>query len=349
MPNRSSALCTTRRAPLTESLDRVWESLDTSGTTQAGYVRLRLSASSCCPMYAARNLSTNNEALMLEVRTASLPKGVEYPMSIGFLVAATPLEPGPKGKTRLALDVTESRFRDVFRALAQDVVASVVSADSEERAVKAFVARLDRWQAFLRKHGASGLTEKQQHGLFGELYFLSEHLLGRLSEVDAVTAWEGHQRANQDFRFEKGALEVKATCANTPTTFNVSNIRQLDETAHASLFLYLVLLEPSTSRGESLVMAVERLRARLSDAAVERLNAGLVDYGYLHVHESLYERPLYVVRQEQSFRVVPGFPRLLEKDLPAGVHEVRYEVSIAACARYSVPLDEVSRELLSHD
>jgi hypothetical protein len=66
--------------------------------------------------------------------------------------------------------------------------------------------------------------------------------------------------------------------------------------------------------------------------------------GYLDVQASMYATG-YAVRALQLFRVGPGFPRLLERDLPPGVGDVRYTVALAACQEFEVSTAELHAAL----
>ena len=44
------------------------------------------------------------------------------------------------------------------------------------------------------------------------------------------------------------------------------------------------------------------------------------------------------MRGERTYQVRRGFPRLLEVDLPAGVGDVNFAVSLAACEPFAAPV-----------
>jgi hypothetical protein len=56
------------------------------------------------------------------------------------------------------------------------------------------------------------------------------------------------------------------------------------------------------------------------------------------LHAVRYASPGYAVRRQDTFRVGPGFPRIIEADLPKGVGDASYSMSLAACQSFSVPL-----------
>lgn len=322
-----------------------WDRLKAEGVDGTGYIRLRISEVSSCAAYIARRLEDGHEAIVLEVETATIPSEPVYPKSVGFSVTPQALTPGRNGKTRLILSLSDSHFRSVFLALGEDIIASLEDAADSRAAIRAFIGRLERWQAFLRKHGATGLSLFERRGLFGELLFLKERLLERCSGRSALSAWVGWKGMNQDFQFSNGSVEVKTTGSNTPHVFHVSNIRQLDSNCAVNLFLWLLMIEESEAGNVSLPELVESIRSAISDLERHTFDHALTEVGYLDEHRDLYTSPKYTVVTARMFEVREGFPCLNESLLPVGVEEVKYQVAVAACLPFECAEDEALESL----
>jgi hypothetical protein len=328
-------------------ISAVWDSLTPSTTTDNGYVRLRLPSITACATYVARHIGDELEAVILEVATSALPAITAYPQSVGFVVVSEPLEHGRAGKTRLILSLTHVRFRDVFRALCEDVTRNLLFATSETEAASIFVSRLVRWQAFLRKHDPGGLSLEQRRGLVGELILLQKLLLEGVSSESAVMAWTGCRGTNHDFQFSCASIEVKTTGSNTPHAFNVSNAGQLDDSGVEALFLHLVIVDESEGGAASLPELVQSVRLQLADAAAGEFDDSLREVGFLDVHSELYSSPRYTVRSNRYFHVVSGFPRLLGSTLPEGVEDVKYRVALAACTPFETQWQQIVDQIQS--
>ncbi len=322
-------------------LTDAWEKLHAHAEDEQGFVRLRLNSVGACATYAARRISNGLEALILEISTASLPKLVAYPHSVGFEILSEPLEPGRSGRTRLLLSLTNARFQDIFYPLCADVVRYLSMAVSETEAVRSFISRLVRWQAFLRRYDPGGLSLEERRGLFGELTFLSDLLLHGLASHEAVHAWKGSKGANHDFQLRSGNVEVKATSANTPHSIRISNVGQLDEQGVSALFLLLIILDENESGQASLPEMIHWIRSNLDGTAADDFEESLIDAGYLDLHAEIYSSPRYTVRSRRYFRVQDGFPRLLASTLPSGVEDVRYSVAVAACVAFECNEEQV--------
>lgn len=326
-------------------LAQAWSRL-TPGQVETGYVRLRLPGITSCAVYAARRAGDGAEALVLEITTDALPATPGYPSSAGFEVSAEPLQPGRAGRTRLVLVLTDERYRDVFRSLCEDIVRTITATSSEADAARAFVSQLVRWQAFLRRHGPGGLSPEERRGLYGELAFLERLLTQGVTATGAVRAWTGCRGANQDFQLPGGSVEVKTTRANTPHSFRVSNIAQLDDRAAGVLFVHLVQVEESENGEQSLSELIESIRQRLDDSALLEFDDSLADAGLPKGQEDAPASPRYTLRARRYFRVGEGFPRLLDSALPPGVEDVGYSVAIAACTPFECEELQMLRQVL---
>ena len=326
-------------------LEAAWARLKVGGDPGGGFVRLRLDGVKACAAYAARHAVEGTEALVLEVRTASIPPVDAYPEAAGFTVTVSPLEEGRAGSSRLVLALVEERFRDVFHSLVQDVVGVLGGVADEKGAVSAFTARLARWQAFLRQYGPDGLSLVARRGLFGEIEFLQRCLRSGSGVAGIVDSWKGYKGANHDFQFRRGNVEVKATSAVTPHAVHINNIKQLDDHGLESLHLCVVLVDEGEGGTESLPEKVEAIRKALGTPVRWKFDECLVEAGYLDKHAGRYASPRYSLRGIRCFRVEDRFPRLLDPTIPRGVENVEYLLALAACGPFEADVDSVIRHL----
>lgn len=318
-------------------VDDIWDRLRSHGDLNSGFVRLRIPTVTACGLYAAKNIDSGAPALVLEVATPSLPGDIDLPRSTGFEVSAVVISPGRRGRTRLILELLDSRYTDVFRSLCADLTDRLTAATDEPAAVRLLVSRLVRWQSFLRDHGPEGLSLQARRGLAGELGFLRDELLPRMGEVGAE-CWMGWSGANHDFQLPASSIEVKTTVANTPHSFRVSNVGQLDDTSTPALHLCLTAINESENSGETLPEMIEAVRQLLDGTIREEFDDRLLQTGLLPAHFHLYLSPRYTIRWRHLYRVTEGFPRLLASSVPAGVEDVEYAVAVAACAPFATDL-----------
>lgn len=233
----------------------------------------------------------------------------------------------------------------VFASVADDICEAVRMLDASEDLAETVSARLGIWKTFFDEHGLDGLSPEARRGLYGELWFLRERLTPVTGIEDAVRAWAGPHRAQQDFTLHGVAIEVKTTVAVQHRRVSIASARQLDDAGLRSLLLAVVSLSEQ-DRGETLpeiVRDVEQ-RAASAGAAVTMLyREALRAAGYLEADAPRYATG-HVFRALQLYQVREGFPRILERDLLPGIGEVRYQVELGACAPFLV--DDTSLQQL---
>ena len=335
------------------SAGQIWDELATAGDwaeREDGWHLRRIYPDADSDIFVALRHPGSVPALLVEVDAAAVGMVGDYPSARGFELYPETVTPGPRGRTRLCLVLADARYRDVFEVLVNDASDRIARTPGERESVKTFLARLHIWQNFMKKHGAEGLTEEAQIGLFGELSFLADHLIDRLPAHDSVNAWKGPTGGHQDFDIGGRCVEVKSTTVIPPVSVNIASMTQLDETLVELLPLTHTSLVLDERNGESLPELVDRLRTTIHDqdvSALDGFNAKLIEAGYLDLHRELYADTRYRRRETTFFKVSEGFPRIMAKDLRGGISECSYTVLLTACAPYEVEVSEAIAAFLN--
>jgi hypothetical protein len=247
--------------------------------------------------------------------------------------------------------LTDDRYRDVFTEVVQDVVRAVAGATTG-CALDALCGRLRRWQRFLEVSDPGGLSGERQAGLYAELHVLKHTLAATIGTARAVAAWTGPTGTPQDFQVARAAIEVKASRGGEPQFIQVTSERQLDSTGVDALFLvHLALDSRQAGTGQTLVELVDSVRMDCSDNTHARmeLDDRLLLAGYDDLHRPLYETTRYSPRRFDVYKVVDGFPRLTEADLPTGVGHVTYRIPMPACQAFLCPVEELRAAVKTKD
>ena len=332
------------------NLSTLWQSLDEDARrAEAGYVLRRLATDTeHFDLRLAVIAPERTRALMIRfAKDAQDP--MEIPDSTGFSLSTVTLPGDLSGTTTLELRLRSRIYADVFDALVRDLVESSSDATTEADAVVRIVDRLKRWQMFIARTAPDGLSRSEQIGLFGELCVLRALVVPALGILAAAEAWTGPAAKTQDFQHGGVAIEVKGSAAQQPQYVRISSERQLDDLGVAKLYLAHVSLDERRGSGETLPELVESVRALCETArAATLIETRLFDVGYLDEHAHRYQETGYELRRLGTFLVAAGFPRIVEDDLVAGVGDVHFSISLAACEPFSVTAEAVQFALTKH-
>ena len=293
-------------------------------------------------LFAALEPGGKRRVLLLPLSGARAPGRRHWPRIAGL----EPVNVAVSGEPHVGVALKDVCFADVFDALTVDLSRRVEAALTSNEALSALLGQLARWQKFLTA-ATDGLSTESQRGLWGELHCLSAELVPRLGPTEAVDGWKGPARAHQDFQFRRGAIEVKTTTAKQPQSVRITSERQLDDQAWPALFLHVLFLEEHEGAALTLPRLVETVRAKLAAdlAAREKFEDALLSAGYLDAHASRYATLGYAVRAAHWFCVAGDFPRIVENQLPAGLGEVGYALSLAACTAFRTTARRALRSL----
>ena len=239
----------------------------------------------------------------------------------------------PDGQWALLLSLVLPELSGIFSLLCDDLVACSSQLPTGSPGAAFVGRRLANWRRLLEEGAPALLAPGEVRGLFGELWFLHQYLLGRLGINDAVQAWGGPFGADQDFQAQSDTWEVKTIRPDAPEIF-IASERQLKTNDRTLTLTVLALSESSEGKGRSLNDMVADLRRAVADNASARdaLDARLDAAGYLVRDE--YIAPKFVITSARTFLVEKDFPRLIPPSIPLGILDVRYKIALEACSAH---------------
>ncbi len=331
--------------------DALWEEMERADHGSGrGLLRRRIEHESRFDLFVAIEKPSNERALLLETEENLADVESRFPPLRGIqcVVHTDELRPG---KGSLEIRLRHDQYRELFSVLVLDLVDTVLSMSSDGVAIEALLDRLHLWQGLMEKHGLEGLGAEAQKGLYGELWFLCTHLGEAIGLDVAVRAWRGPDGTDQDFQLAGRAVEVKTTSTAGPQVVTISSERQLDGSGMVALLLFHVSLRMTTGSGYTLNSLVDELRERLGTRNPVRMTfeGMLMKSGYLDLHRYRYEDTVYQIRDQNLFRVEQGFPRLVEREMPDGVGNVRYSLALAGCAAFRMETSNLKTVFESDD
>ena len=250
------------------------------------------------------------------------------------------------GRSELTVTLTSLDYLELFRALCADLISSTrfMTRANQEHALSTVVARIVRWQEMLRGMRGSVLRPGEQLGLFGELVVLRDIFLAHTDAFSALSAWRGPSGAEQDFQFAGWLFEVKSQMATSDKLIQVSSEHQLDLISGKIVLLHQVFDISDATAGagctlREMVDEIRRLVVNSSPAAADLLHARLMEAGYEPLDE--YDVLNLALIRRVPYEVAESFPRLSASDLPLGVNNVRYDLSLEACSTFTVDEKEI--------
>jgi hypothetical protein len=233
----------------------------------------------------------------------------------------------------------ERQLESVFQELVTEVLRRLESGQAASLAVEGAVRD---FRTLLRRAHAREVTPEVALGLLGELAILLQLL--SISPT-GWQAWTGPFGARHDFRSGPIALEVKSTLRSQTKTVEISALDQLSEPQNGELFLAFQVFEEDAGGDLAVPGLISEALAISSDpdAIIERL----ASVGYDPAFEDHWNSFRFSRLSTETYRVIPGFPRLVPSDfeaaeLPIGVSHFRYRIDLAVASEYRLPEGELN-------
>lgn len=232
------------------------------------------------------------------------------------------------GNQGLILVLEKHVDQDLFYSLCETLVDELSKISDPLVGLSVALSQIKRWKAFLAGKQSRVLSAEEIRGLFSELKFLQQMLDQMDNELDALDAWQGPEASHQDFIFSDTAVEVKSLSGRERNTVKISSEDQL-ESLSSSLFLKVFRLidMPESKASISLNELVKTVEETLTEAeAIDMFDTKLAKVGYVKMLN--YDKPKFVIAEEQTYRVEGEFPKIVRSELSEGLIRVGYEIKL---------------------
>lgn len=245
----------------------------------------------------------------------------------------------------------ESRVNDIFASICANIVNSILEVESEKEGVRVVVNQLKKWKELFSKRKNQTLSNQEQQGLFGELFFLHKLLRTAIDRVTLMNIWVGPDMAPKDFHSDLWAVEVKTVSSTNNTGLSINGECQLDESDVEKLFLYNLVVEVLQQDGKTLPEIISEIRHSLEseDKAADIFERKLMLSGYFDTDAESYDVRHYHIRKELFFQVEDGFPRIKKDELRMGVSDVKYNISLNYSIENMVIEENVINTIVSYE
>lgn len=331
-----------------ERIKDLWEVLESQTSDFPGLFKIRYSDTSKCDAFLGLKYPENSRLLIIRIPITS-GKDFSFRYEFKGLRFEKIYDPDNKSCILLNLVLIDTQLKDIFDSLIYDVLQNILNESVTKVILKNYTNRLIKWQSLFDKYNNDGLSNEEQRGLYGELYFIREFLKYNSAFTEVVASWLGPEKALQDFQSETWAVEVKTTHGNNHQKIHINSERQLDISNLSNLYLYHLSLDAMQNSGETLNQIIGSIRETiLSDSMAYTLfNTKLFEAGYFDKDSSYYQSKGYFIRQAVFYKVENEFPRIEEKDISFGVGDVKYTIIVSNCQNYIKATNDVFTNLLA--
>ena len=246
-------------------------------------------------------------------------------------------------KNSFIMKLLTIHFIDIFSVLCEDLISEIKDITGDKLLIEKILNRISGWQALFERAESEGLSNTEQSGLYGELFFLRMFLKKSNNHFNAINSWRGPEKENTDFQIDNCGIEIKSTTGNNHQKLIINSERQLDTSRFNFLFLFHLSLEKKQHSGESLNDIIEEIFEILqfSYKELNLFRTKLILYGYNEQQKSLYDNTGYTIRNQTFYNVKDKFPRIEEKDLRNGVGDLKYTIIISDFDYYIIDENEV--------
>ena len=241
-------------------------------------------------------------------------------------------------KTHVFVKLTNVEQWSIFKTFCQDLIAAVDEFKIEDQKIEFFINRLLDWKKFWKKSKRETLSAENIKGLLGELKFLKEFLLNRISGHDAIRAWVGPNPNPQDFSYNKNTYEIK-THDESVQQITISSKEQLTKNTTE---LYLVVYSLSASNEPlslNLIDYIKEIKNTLNSSECDMLDQKLNNAGYSYDEE--YRKYGYMISAPKFYKVADDFPKITTSNVHASIKDLSYKIPLNVIQKYRLEEDTI--------
>lgn len=246
--------------------------------------------------------------------------------------------------------LNDEKFYEYFKSMAFHVAYETDAEFEEKKRLSIFLFHIKSWQEFLQDKNSKP-TRSHTIGLFGEISYINYLIDNDIADIETViNAWHKGGDPKRDFYFQKGAIEIKTTTQNIPKHIHIGNLKQLDETTTANLFLGVVILNESDSSGLHLDELILQTMNKIKDTyphLLEKFRKKLLNEKCLYEIKDYYKKWKFSLYKIETFHVKDDFPRLKPSDIADlsrnGIVETKYEIQYGILMPFKIEKEKIKQ------
>lgn len=240
------------------------------------------------------------------------------------------------GRYAVSFTLVNRDQEDVFITMSSDIIEFSRIEQQPRESLKRVFRRYVAWLKLLDHKKSALLSVRAQKGLLAELFFLKENMENGMNPSDAIAGWVGPDGADQDFVYEDGWHEIKATGASS-SQVTISSVEQLDNPAKGELVVFRIdKCAPAYAGAVTLYAIVHNLFSMMAAEAsiLDEFVLKLGSVGYIDMDE--YDKQSFVVSARQSYYVNDVFPRIKRDELRTEINNVEYQLDLPSLKPWAI-------------
>lgn len=320
---------------------KIWDSINSESKTnpQQPQIARRIPSEGHFPVFLATDFRRKIRLLYIKIdeehiiNLDNLPrfKGLEIDLIITSLGEFT-----EKQFVKFSQCIPNSE--NIFELVISDICENVIHIKESKYLHSVLNNVLNEWKYFFEKQQEEILPISIQKGLVGELFFLRDFLFKKHSYSESLSYWTGSDRTNHDFQIRDAAIEIKTTSSKQHKKIIISSEKQLDSTGLEHLYLTIYALNLHSSMPDKTLPAlIEEIRGVIKEDpfALFQFQVKLAKYGFNELHGDKYFIG-FSIQEMKFFEIVEGFPRILQRNLPDGIGDLKYSIVVSACSQFEI-------------
>ena len=322
----------------TNELNEVWGNIENLTCSEDHFFQRMICVDLLYRVYAGASGIPSKRFVSIEIPAGKERQFSTFTEPRGFTLTIS--EPSVKndGYMSCVLQAAASDQNDVFAIVAKDIIHELYKQDKTEDYVHILKTRIEKWRNFFKNADKKQLSDEIVIGLIGELSFIKDLIEAGIH--NASDFWNGPIKAAQDFQGEFLAAEIKTSSSNQMNYVRISSEVQLDGDEKRALFLVVYRVERNDTTGKKLPELIQEVSTLLAEQQKSRFFANLRCLGYEEDDKLLYTKA-YSVKERAVYEVKDDFPRLLRKNLPQGITDIKYKLCLQNCTEFKADMETI--------
>lgn len=329
-----------------DNLDELWIEIESKFSSERKNYQRMICTDLLYRVYIGISGIPSRRFLSVEIPKEEEKEFNSFDIPQGFTVSISEPNIKHEGYVSCILESTTAELNDVFTVVVENILYELRKHKKKDDYISVLKERIEKWREFFRNPRQKKLSDSEVIGLLGELSFLNTLYADDINF--GIDMWNGPVKAAQDFQSSSVAVEIKTSSANTLESVRISSEIQLDNDGRDALFLGVYRVSQNEKSGLTLPNLIREVASRMNKHQKDRLMAKLLCLGYSEEDCDYYNKK-YIISEPVLYKIEEGFPKITKTDLPKGVYNTAYSLSLSECAEFKVGIEIVLQSVKEYE